>query len=177
MWDAVSICIVGAVVLVAMALSSRLWGDGLYYLSKHWRAAAFAVTSLALVWLIAVKQEQFKYEVAYYYFTGTKNTGEDDARYQIRMCKDFVQDKIEGNPTAEVHKVAAGPINFAGVSNWDYCARTFGLNYWKHDISINGQDGGRLLCEAYARDTYRSGKVNAWCDTVFAPKTPREVGT
>ena len=160
-----------------MLLCYRLWGDAIYLTTKNWRPIVFAAAGLVLAVIIAAKQEQFKHDLAYMYYTGAKNTDEQEARYQIRQCKDFVLAKVEGKQTTEYHTVAAGPIQISNISNWEYCARTFGLNYWKHDISINGQDGGRLLCDAYARDTYRSGKVNTWCDTVFAPKSPREVGT
>ncbi len=177
MWDDYWIYIVAGFVVIGVLLSARLWGDGIYVVSKHWRMAAFVLGCCAVTSLFAIKQEQFKYEIAYLYYTGTKNTSETDARYQVRVCKEFVQAKIDGRQTAEFHTISAGPVEISSVSNWEYCARTFGLNYWKHDISINGQDGGRLLCEAYARDAYRSSRVQTWCDTVFAPAAPREVGT
>lgn len=177
MWDEYGIYVIAGFIVIGALLTIRLWGDVVYYFSKHWRLITFVVVGCSLGALGVVKQQHFKYELAYMYFTGTKNTPEHEARYQVRLCKEFVLAKVEGRQTADYHIIAAGPIPISNIHNWEYCARVFGLNFWKHDISINGQDGGRLLCEAYARDTYRSGKVNTWCSTVFAPESPREVGT
>lgn len=156
---------------VAFCLSLPFWSNAFYVVGKHWRLAVFAAVMGGVGTLAVFKQQEFKYNLAFNYFVGTKNTDSQEARYQIRQCKEFVQAKLNGETVAETHTVSAGFINISSISTWDLCARTFGMNYWKHDTSIDGQDGGRLLCEAYARGTYRSGKVNAWCDTVFTPSS------
>lgn len=171
MWDdGLFYSLIGLVIIAALA-SFKYWGAGFYTITKHWRLASFIVFCCFIAAVGVLKQQEFKYDLAYYYMTGTKYASTHEARYQIRQCKEFVQAKVDGQQTAEYHTVSAGFININNISNWDFCAQTFGMNYWKHDTSINGQDGGRLLCEAYARDTYRSSKVQSWCDTVFAPTT------
>lgn len=123
---------------------------------------------LVLVSLVSLKHENLKYEMANYVYQAQKP---DDVKTAstITKCKKFVEAKIAGQETEDFRTVSAGIINISNISYWEICANTFGMNYWKYDISINGQNGGRLLCDTYARSTYRNGKVNAWCDTVFAP--------
>ncbi len=154
--------------VIAILLIGKIWGDGLYTLTKNWRLASFVLVLSLLGVLVVIKQEEFKYELVYYYYAGNQSKAPQDTKYRIRQCKDFVQAKLNGGEAIETRPIKAGFINVSAVNNWDFCAKTFGLNYWEHDISINGQSGGRVLCEAYARDTYRSGKVQTWCDTVFA---------
>lgn len=95
----------------------------------------------------------------------------------IRNCQAFVTAHLE--QASHVPPVTASPalLHLASdglppLSNpskdWDRCARAFGTNYWKVDISVKGENGGIALCRAYhAQDGYRSGTVDAWCDTVF----------
>ena len=169
MWDEGFYIAMAGLVVIAALLSFKFWGTGVYQIGKHWRLASFIIIGCLLGALLVQKQHDLKYELAYYYFTGTKNTGTMEARFQIRQCKEFIQAKLDGQPVENDRYITAGFFNISSISNWEFCARTFGLNYWKHDTSIDGQDGGRLLCEAYARDTYRSSRVQTWCDTVFTP--------
>ncbi|PJB71372.1 MAG: hypothetical protein CO093_05335 [Alphaproteobacteria bacterium CG_4_9_14_3_um_filter_47_13] len=169
MWDEAFFYSLVGLGIIALLLTYKCWGSVIYFVTTHWRVAGFILIGSLFGVFIVLKQQDLKYELAYYYFTGTKNTGELQSRYQIRQCREFILAKIKGEEVADDRHLTAGFINISTISNWEFCARTFGLNYWKHDITINGQNGGRLLCEAYARDTYRSDNVQIWCDTVFSP--------
>ncbi|MBI1257675.1 MAG: hypothetical protein GC204_09415 [Chloroflexi bacterium] len=160
--------------IITALITYRYWGGLIYAATRNWKVLAFVVIGGLIGTVIVFKQQELKYQLAYYYMTGGKDSDTLEARYAVRQCKEFVEAKLNSAPTEDVRMIKAGFINIGSVSNWDYCARTFGLNYWKTDISINGQDGGRLLCQAYARDTYRSEKVQTWCDTVFAPTPPQK---
>ena len=172
MWNDQNTYIALAVGVLVALMTYRLWGDAIYALSRNWRLVGFAVM-LSLIGSIAViQQEKFKHSLAVSYFANKEYAKtQREARYQIRQCKEFVQAKIHGTQIAEYRTISAGPINIAKINNWDFCAKTFGMNFWKYDTSIDGQDGGRLLCETYARGNYRSSKVQSWCDTVFTPAT------
>lgn len=169
MWsEYATYCLMGVAVIIAL-LTMKHWGSAVYAATKHWRLVSFLMVGAFLGTFIVLKQETLKYELAYYYYTGAKNTDTLETKYRIRQCREFVEAKLDGRASEDEHPVSAGFITISAINNWDYCARTFSLNRWTHDISINGQDGGRLLCAAYARDTYRSAKVQNWCDTVLAP--------
>ena len=175
MWNEYGIYIALGFAVIGLLLSKDAVADFMYVISKHWQVTTFIVICGLLGGIVAVKQQEFKYELAYLYYTGTKNTGTLEAKYQIRQCKEFLQAKINGTQANDHRSITAGIFKISSISNWEFCARTFGLNYWKHDLSINGQDGGRVLCDTYARDTYRSSKVQTWCDTVFAPTKTQKI--
>ncbi len=174
MLESYGIFLILGLIVIAALLTMKHWGDVVYSATKNWQLISFVTVMCFLGTVLVIKQEQLKYELVYYYSTGSKFEDDQDTRYKIRQCKNFITAKMNGEQVIEARPVKAGFINVAQINNWDYCAKTFGLNYWKHDTSINGQDGGRVLCEAYARDTYRSGKVQTWCDTVFAPAPERD---
>lgn len=170
MWDeGLTYCLIGLGVIAAL-LSFKYWGTVFYAVTRHARVAGFVCILSLLGAILVLKAQDLKYDIAYYHFTGTENTDVLEAKYHIRQCKEFVEAKLDGRDAADQRSLSTGFMNISGVSNWEFCARTFGLNYWKEDISINGQDGGHLLCEAYAHDTYRSPRVQTWCDTVFATR-------
>ncbi len=177
MWHDPITYLVLAIALITAVLTRNYWGSWIYTLSRNWKLLSF-VTILSLVGITAVMMQQdLKYKLAYSYWRGNVAQDSKEIAYQIRQCKEFVLAKANGQETSEYHQISAGPVNISKISNYDFCARTFGLNFWQHDITINGQDGGRLLCETYARDTYRSSKVQSWCDTVFAPRTDTSSST
>ncbi len=157
-------------VAITLILTMRTWGNALYVMSKHRHITSFVIVCGLLGTFIVLKQEEFKHDLASMYHANLQTNDNGEARYQIRQCKDFVSASLDGTLTDQDHKrtFKAGFIKVKTGSDWDFCARTFGLNFWKHDISINGQNGGRLLCDAYARASYRSGEVDSWCSTVFA---------
>ena len=93
---------------------------------------------------------------------------------QIEKCREFVTAKAEHRPGYIDPKPSLGDyITMGAHSYWDTCAQTFGMNYWKHDISINGQNGGQVLCKTYLQDSYRSGIVDSWCNTVLSPPSAK----
>lgn len=171
MWTEPETYLILAILVMAALLTYRIWGDGVYVISRHWNIIAYVLV-LGLAGTLAVyKQQEFKYNLVYSYFTKSEPKDTREARYQIRQCKEFVQAKLNGQQVEEFRQISAGPVPISKISYWDYCAKTFGLNFWKYDTSIDGKDGGRVLCDAYARDSYRSSKVQSWCDTVFAPNS------
>lgn len=175
MWDDPVTYLVMGIGLIAAVLTRGYWGDWVYITGRiighNWKGLSF-ITAFLLVGVFAVSMQQdLKYKLAYSYFADKAPQDTGETAYQIRQCKEFVRAKASGEETAEYRQISAGPVNITKISYFDVCARTFGLNFWRYDISIDGQDGGRLLCETYARSTYRSSKVQSWCDTVFSPRT------
>ncbi len=97
--------------------------------------------------------------------------GDDDpALTQIQECKRFITEKLEHRDNESEPSAFLDRVTRTGArSVWDTCAWSFGMNYWKDDISINGESGGKALCRAYHQDSYRSRNVENWCKTVFTP--------
>lgn len=175
MWAEVTTYIYAALAVIVALLTYRVWGDSVYVVSRNWRLVSFVFIATLCATLLVLEQERFKYNLVFHYFTGQEPPPAEETRYHIRQCAEFVKAKRSGEEVAEYRPVSAGPISISKISYWDFCARTFGMNYWKFDISIDGQNGGRLLCDTYALDTYRSPNVQSWCDTVFAPRTETSV--
>jgi hypothetical protein len=93
---------------------------------------------------------------------------------QIDSCKEFIAAKSEGRAGyIDPQPTLSDKIIMGADSYWDVCAQTFGMNYWKHNITIGGKNGGQILCDAYRKDSYRSGIVESWCSTVLSPKQPK----
>ena len=113
-------------------------------------------------------------------------TSEERTLATIRNCQAFVTAELDAQDLKKQAVARTRPERADGSppllhlasdvlpgtsKDWDRCARAFGMNYWKQDISVKNENGGIALCRAYhAQDEYQSGDVNAWCDTVFADK-------
>lgn len=101
-------------------------------------------------------------------------TGESRTAETIRECKIFVAARLEHRRDYEEPDPPLGDVVKIGAKSfWDTCAHVFGMNYWKYDLSINGENGGEKLCRAYRESDYRSDYVSGWCATVFMPAPKR----
>jgi hypothetical protein len=94
-------------------------------------------------------------------------------RRKIGHCKSFVSGVLAGKIT-DYSKTGQTGIIKAGFKSkttmWEHCAKQFGVNYWKYDTTIGGREGGKVLCDAYRKSSYRSAEVETWCSTVFASR-------
>lgn len=144
-------------------------GAGLYIAVKNWRQSGFIAACVLGGLLIGVSLSDRQPDFA----TITHLIQPEDRRTAARIadCKEFVEARLHNRPYGEVDRamIDLGVIRIGTTSYWDSCARTFGMNYWKHDITIDGRNGGHVLCDLYRNTPYKSGDVDAWCTTVFAP--------
>lgn len=148
-------------------------GDILYVALRKWHHSVFILSCLCAGLLIGLNESHLDTSAGLpsINIESLLPAPEDERTAAlIRECKGFVTAKLENRASYEEPDPPLGDVIRIGAkSYWDTCARTFGMNYWKHDISINSENGGHVLCRAYRSGTYRSGNVESWCATVFAP--------
>lgn len=180
--------------LLLLLVSGRA-GDALYMALRHYKASLFVVLCLSVGALAGFNIRNLDdalpdmeiADISLPSLGALYQTSEEKTLATIRNCQAFVTSQIE-QPARPVHAppeprdsmspllhLASDVLPPVGNTSrdWDRCARAFGTNYWKADISVKGQNGGIALCRAYRAQTeYRSGKVEIWCDTVFSEKTP-----
>jgi hypothetical protein len=142
----------------------------LYIAIKNWKASAFIVVCLiagVTGGIYASSDQPIEVRISSF---ALPLPGDNPGVAQIDSCKDFVTAKAEHRAGYIDPKPSwSDKIIIGANSYWDTCAQTFGMNYWKHDISIGGKNGGQMLCKTYHEDGYRSGIVDSWCSTVLDP--------
>lgn len=175
---------------VVTLVASGRFGDVFYYAFKNIKATLFVALCLCVGAFAGLSYSDMTYaphipvaSAAMTIVNDIRQPPEDKVLATIRTCQAFVTaqldetqagartlpERADSNPSL-LHLASAVPV--ANAKDWDRCARTFGTNYWKYDISVNGQNGGQALCRAYrAQSEIASGEVEAWCNTVFA-ETP-----
>lgn len=187
------ILIVGTLLFLAVTLLvvSGRFGDVFYIALTHGKATLFVCLCLSVGILAGL---HLRYggsfspaaalpDVNMPVIGDLYQTSEERTLATIRNCQAFVTAQLDTQADARTRpeRTDSSPplLHLAsdvlpGTSrDWDRCAKAFGLNYWKEDISVNGENGGTALCKAYrAQDEYRSGDVNAWCETVFKDDHP-----
>lgn len=191
-----ALCVFILAGLSMLIVSGRL-GDALYLMQTHFKASLFILICLSAGALAGVNIRNFDSVVPAVDLAAIDipsidtlyQTSEEKTLATIRNCQAFVTAQIDTPPRAEptsrperidgsspllhlASDVLPSALNSTS-KDWDRCARAFGTNYWKTDISVKGENGGVALCRAYRAQTqYRSGKVEAWCDTVFKAAPP-----
>lgn len=144
--------------------------DFLYVAVKNWKVSTFIVVCMiagVAGGLYASSDHSLEVRISSF---ALPLPGENPGIAQIDSCKEFVAAKAEHRAGyVEPQPSWRDTIVMGAHSYWDTCAQTFGMNYWKHDISIGGKNGGQLLCKTYHEDGYRSGIVDSWCNTVLDP--------
>ena len=186
-----ALCIFILAGLTMLIVSGRL-GDALYLVQTHFKATLFIVICLAVGALAGVNIRNFDSAVPTVDLAAINvpsiealyPTSEEKTLATIRNCQAFVTAQIDTPPRLEHASLpertdGSSPLLhlasdvLPGTSkDWDRCARAFGTNYWKTDISVKGENGGIALCRAYhAQTTYQSPRVEAWCNTVFKDET------
>ncbi len=174
-----------------LIVSGRL-GDALYLVQTHFKATLFIVICLAVGALAGVNIRNFDSAVPTVDLAAINvpsiealyPTSEEKTLATIRNCQAFVTAQIDTPPRLERASLPerndgsssllhlASDVLPSTSKDWDRCARAFGTNYWKTDISVKGENGGIALCRAYhAQTTYQSPRVEAWCNTVFKDET------
>ena len=179
--------IVGALLFITVAtlVSSDRFGDVFYLATTHAKASLFLVLCLSVGVLAGINlREGGSYAPAVFLpalslpaIGDLYQPSEEKTLATIRNCQAFVTAQLEHRTLPERADSSSSLLHLASdvlpstSSDWDRCARAFGMNYWKEDISVKGEkNGGHALCRAYrAQNEYQSGEVNAWCETVFKP--------
>ncbi len=185
------ILIVGAILFLAVTLLvvSGRFGDAFYIATTHGKATLFVCLCLSAGVLAGL---HMRYgggfspaaalpDVNMPAISSLYQTSEERTLATIRNCQAFVTAQLDMNAEARTRPERtdsspsllhlASDVLPSASRDWDRCAKAFGMNYWKEDISVKGENGGTALCKAYRAQTeYQSGEVNAWCETVF--KTP-----
>ncbi len=181
--------ILGAILFLATAtlVASGRFGDVFYIALQNGKATLFVVLCLSVGALAGLNVRYGDSSapvvslpaVALPSIGNLYQTSEERTLATIRNCQAFVtaqlDEKVENRTLPERADSNSSLLHLASdvlpstSGDWDRCARTFGMNYWKQDISVKGENGGVALCRAYARQgEFRSGEVESWCDTVFA---------
>ena len=147
--------------------------DFVYLAVKNWKQTAFVFICMA-GGLVGGLYASGDSQLLQIYSLALPLPAENPGVAQIDKCREFVAAKAEHRPGYIDPNPSLDDYVLIGAhSYWDTCAQTFGMNYWKHDISINGQNGGQILCKAYLQDSYRSGIVDSWCNTVLSPPSAK----
>lgn len=158
-----------AAVLVVMGLAAI--PDLFQTVARYWQQTFFIATSALLLyavvaWKIDAARMIDDASVSVSRLWESDAQREQRTKMEISDCKAFVQQAYESRTDA----ARLIPASMTTDSRWEDCAERFGLNYWKHDIFIDGRNGGQMLCEAYRGSGARSSQVEAWCATVFAQR-------
>lgn len=185
--------------IIATLMAAGRLGDVFYLAFKNIKAVLFVALCLCVGAFAGLSFSDKSYYQATAPFadsalslvSGLTQPPEEKVLARIRTCQAFVTaqldtqqvgdrtllERAEGSPSL-LHLASDVPPRTS--RDWDRCARTFGTNYWKYDISINGEHGGQALCKAYRQQQdFTSSEVEAWCDTVFASenKSPETSNT
>lgn len=160
--------IIGAVALLWISLYG--WGNTLYVVMKNWRLAVFFIFCAAGGVLAATHSSDISATLQ-----GRLKVNQKHAEATISHCKSFLtaysgrEDGLLKEPLkAGFIKISNDTSDYWKSHYLEVCAQAFGMNYWRHDITVNGQSGGRVLCEIYRKENFKSGKIQSWCGTVFA---------
>lgn len=144
--------------------------DILYTSVRNWRLTVFVVLCIAAGLVMGFRTAGHEHD-------GISSSGslfsslqddEQTAADAIRSCKLFVLSRAQHLRDYTDPEPSLGDVITIGAqSYWDTCAHVFGTNYWKHDITINGEEGGRLLCRAWRESGQPASHAAEWCNTVF----------
>lgn len=183
-----NILIVASVILfiaVATLVVSGRFGDIFYTALNHTKATVFVLLCLSVGAYAGLNLHPNASTpsvalpaVAIPALGDLYQTSEEKTLATVRNCQAFVTAQLDqqaasrtlpersGNSPALLH--LASDVLPSTQRDWDRCARAFGTNYWKQDISVKGENGGTALCRAYRQQKeYASGEVESWCNTVF----------
>ena len=173
MFDNLGIYIILAFCCLALFLSYRLIGNGIYTITKHWREAVFLVLCALCGGLLTAKKDALA-QSGFSFVHGTSYYQSNNIDLTIDHCKKFVTARLKGHPYEDLKPLKTRFIKANAKDNWKVCARVFGQHYWHDNIYINGRNGGRVLCDAYIYESKLAGQnmssqVMTWCNTVFPP--------
>ena len=156
--------VIAGFVVLGLILMLRPLSQALYTLSKNWQAAAFFIVCLISGGLFALYAQGAG---VYVPFDFSPKPTEGQVEMAISDCKGFLTAKNNHGDFNLILEEGSFYRPQTEADLWDTCATVFGQNYWKNDITVNGQNGGKLLCNLYHQGTYNSANVDAWCDSVL----------
>lgn len=179
--------IAGVITFIAIAtlVVSGRFGDIFYVALNHTKATLFVFLCLSVGALagLSIRGDISTPDVALPAVEipalgDLYQTSEERTLATIRNCQAFVtaqlDNKSPGRTLPERNGSSPSLLHLASdvlpssQRDWDRCARAFGTNYWKQDISVKGENGGVALCRAYRQQKeLASSEVESWCDTVF----------
>lgn len=189
-----ALCVFILAGLTMLTVSGRL-GDALYLMQTHFKASLFIVICLSAGALAGVNTRNFDTAIPAVDLSDINipsldtftQTAEEKTLATIRNCQAFVTAQIDTPPRIEQASLPertdgspallhlASDVLPGASGDWDRCAKAFGTNYWKTDISVKGENGGIALCHAYhAQTAYQSPRVETWCNTVFKDSSTRK---
>lgn len=169
------------VAVICLVVSGR-FGDVFYNALTNWKATLFvflclsggALTGLNLYNGDGTTPPVALPAVAIPALGDLYQTSEEKTLATIRNCQAFVTTQLESRTLPDRPSSSPSLLHLASdvlpsaPKDWDRCARVFGTNYWKQDISVKGENGGVALCRAYRKQNeFASSEVETWCDTVF----------
>ena len=162
----IAIGLIAAIALLLFILSFNRIGDWLYAAVKEWKAALLALiifSTLGIMFLgqQAIGQSAHAISSRISYWSGSR------PNETVAQCRMFTRLKADHEKIQPYIDNRALNIHPNPDKYWEICIQAFGQNYWKQDITVNGQSGGKLLCRLYNTSAYVSSKVQTWCDTVF----------
>lgn len=166
----VSIGVIIFVFITMIIFGATRAGDLFFHMTNHWKTSVAAFLLIALTLLFTVFHQPVVKQIRSMYWMMVLNEGHD-VLTRVEDCRAFLTAIQNGQEYIPDTGHSGGLHNYQPEQYWDICSDTFGKNYWKHDISVNGQHGGHVLCALYnAQSDIISSKAKVWCDTVFKKK-------
>jgi hypothetical protein len=163
--------LIGALLFVACVMSYRQWGGTAYLVFKAFKKRSLSIPAIILLLIVSgvmLQKQGVEASLSTFYFN-LKTPPQTRTVRIIAECKDFVRHAhTQTTDIDHYRRFNAGFVALQGPSYWELCAHTFGMNYWKYDISIDEKNGGYVLCDAYEQTPYQNERVRAWCQTVFS---------
>ncbi len=161
--------ILGAILFLCTAtlVASGRFGDVFYIALQNGKATLFVVLCISVGAIAGLHTRYGSINAPVVSLPGVValpsigdlyQSSEERTLATIRNCQAFVTAKLDektesrtlperadSNPSL-LH--LASDVLPSTSGDWDRCARTFGMNYWKQDISVKGENGGVALCRA-----------------------------
>jgi hypothetical protein len=180
MVDSITAYILVGLGCIAAYLAHSQIGEAVYFLSKRWRESLFIGAAAVTGGLVLSHAGAFGDSLDVLDISvpslslPSLSSGEqpDAVAGNVAICRKFVRSRLHG-AAYEPEGLSHGFLGLGPHDPWEICAGTFGMNYWKYDISVDGRNGGAVLCELYRhRNAQPSEAVESWCQTVFANPAP-----
>ena len=163
----ISIGIILFVFLAMIILGATRAGDIFYMITQNWKASVSAFILIILTLMFGVFHEPVLREIRTTYWRIVLKEG-PDVITRVQHCRAFLEAIQNGQSYTPPAEDRGGLNKHSPNEYWDVCAAAFGKNYWKYDISVNGQNGGALFCELYeVQEGLTSPTADVWCDTVL----------
>jgi hypothetical protein len=159
----------GAIVFIVVFVYNFRSGltDYVYLATRNWKTTIFILVCILVGVFMGAYELQLDYKGDMWSLHNSPSRKDDNA-VAIRHCREFVQARLNGETTGPGDDAPEhGGWFFGPQSRWDECADLFGNNFWKYDISVGGENGGKVLCRLYRQGDYRSAGVDSWCNTAF----------